>query len=192
MKRLSFAILGFSWMLLLSGCISYAHHELQSPVGLHESAALQTRKTLYLRVTGEHFANGTPQGERSLAYIEKWVFEAYKKSRLFAEIRTERVKSDLYADIVITTYEEFSRLASVACGATLLVIPCGADSTIVMETTFRDGNGAPITKIEKREQISVWAQLFLIFGFGLHVSTEQVLDSLVHATLKDAINQHIL
>ena len=68
MRSLFFVVLGFAFMVFLSGCISYAHHELRSPVGLHESAAIQSRKTLYLRITGEHFANGAPQGERSLAY----------------------------------------------------------------------------------------------------------------------------
>lgn len=192
MKLSYHALLGLLCVALLSGCISYAQNKLKSPVGLYEPAAIQSRKTLYLRVTGEHFANGVPQGEKSLPYIENWLVEAFKKSRLFTEIRTKQVKSDLYADIVVTTHEEFSRLASVLCGATFLVLPCGSDSTIVMETTFKDSNGKAIKKIEKREKVTVWFQLFLVFGFGVHVSDDQIYDSLVRSTLEDAINQRIL
>lgn len=192
MNRLISVLVIAGSSLVMSGCISYTHQKLQPMQTLQSATQMAPHRSLYLRVTGEHFANGSPVDEKNITRFEKAIVAAYKKSGLFETVRTEQAKSDVYADVVLTINEKYSAPLVFMCGFTLLAIPCSGDSSIAMQTTFKDGNGNATSKIEKQETLTVWMHLLLIFGLPFQVSEEKIFESLVRTTLDDALNKGVI
>ena len=77
-------------------------------------------------------------------------------------------------------------------GFTLFVIPGKYSNEITMETVFKDGTGNVLGRIEKRETITTWMQLFLIVAVPFNASTDNILTQLTQSSLEEAARQKLI
>ena len=61
-----------------------------------------------------------------------------------------------------------------------------------METTFKDGDGKVLGRIEKRETITTWMQLLLIVAVPFNESIDPILNQLTQSSLEEAARQKLI
>jgi hypothetical protein len=121
--------------------------------------------------------------------------ETYKDSQLFSAVLGESLPADLRAEVRVTDEGNFSRAAAVFSGLTLTLIPANAVDHFTLHTDFKNAQGQVLASIEKKDSMSTWIELFLIFvlPFKSPASvSESVFHELNRATLAEAHAKGIL
>jgi hypothetical protein len=192
MKNL-YSILLTSCLLALSGCISYSENQLSSVKQWPMAASSQPKPTAYLKVDSQYLLNDNAQaGGFNQAALEKLILQTYQESGLFSRVTTAQQTSDLYITVHVSNHERASMASAFLTGLTLYIIPSTASNELSMQTEFRDGSGELLGSVEKRETITTWMQLLLIFALPFSESTDNVLTQLSQSSLEAAAQQKLL
>jgi hypothetical protein len=192
MKPLFAALLAAA-LLFLTGCLSYSHHDLaqveQWPLGAPE----QQPQSAYLKVDSQYLFNEQNRaGGFNQGALEQLVLKQYQDSKRFSNVTTAKQNSDLYISVRVSNHERGSIASAVITGATLFVIPGKFSNELSMETTFKDGSGKVLGRIEKRETITTWMQLLLIVALPFNASIDPILNQLTQSSLEEAARQKLI
>ncbi|MBM7062480.1 hypothetical protein JQX08_17335 [Pseudomonas sp. UL073] len=180
-------------LLNLTGCISYSQHQLAEVQQWPPGEPPAQKRSAYLKVESQYLLNGNPQaGGFNSSNLEKLLMSNYQSSERFARVTTAQETSDLYVDVTVRNHERGSMPLAFISGFTLMVIPATADNELTMETVFRDGSGKELGRIEKKETITTWMQLVLIFALPFNQSPDGVLNQLTQSTLEEAARRQLI
>jgi hypothetical protein len=188
-----FAALLTAALLSLTGCLSYSHHDLAQVEQWPLSAAEQQPQSAYLRVDSQYLFNEQNRaGGFNQGALEQLVLKQYQDSKRFSNVTTAKQNSDLYISVRVSNHERGSIASAVITGATLFVIPGKFSNELSMETTFKDGLGNVLGRIEKRETITTWMQLLLIVALPFNASIDPILNQLTQSSLEEAARQKLI
>ena len=192
MKALFAALLATA-LLSLTGCLSYSHKDLAQVEQWPLTATEQPKQSVYLKVDSQYLFNDqTRAGGFNQANLEKLIVKQYQDSKRFSNVTTAKQNSDLYISVRVSNNERGSIASAVITGATLFVIPGKFSNELSMETTFKDGSGKVLGRIEKSETITTWMQLLLIFALPFNESIDPILDQLTQSSLEEAARQKLI
>ncbi len=192
MKNLCHALLT-GCLLLLAGCISYSNHELAQVEQWPPAAPAQHKPTAYLKIDSQYLMNDEQQaGGFNQAGLEKLVLQQYQSSGRFSRVTSAQQTSDLYVSVHVSNHERGSFAAAFITGLTLFIIPSTASNELTMQTVFKDASGKVLGSVEKRESITTWMQLLLIFALPFNQSTDNILTQLTQSSLEEAVRQNLI
>lgn len=192
MKAL-FAALLASALLTLTGCISYSHHDLALVEQWPPVAPLEQKRSAYIKVDTQYLfneqnrASGTDQSG-----LEKLILQQYQSSGRFSRVTTVKETSDLYISVRLSNHERGSLASAFITGLTLFVIPGKYSNELTMETLFKNADGNVLGRIEKRETITTWMQVLLIFALPFNESGDNILTQLTQSSLEEATRQKLI
>ena len=172
---------------LLSGCIMMRGHKLEQPPTWplqREVGAKSIRIKISEEKMNETFATGDPT-------VKTQAMKAYTDSGLFQRVGATSDPADITAEVALSGLEPrtngFLRLLN---GVTLTLIPDRIAYSPTMTTIFRDQQGTVIGTVQKSEDVSLWMELFLLFGMpfvdGPGAKIESVYYDLHRATISQA------
>lgn len=180
-------------VVTLSGCLSYSHNQLkqveQWPLGSDQAQA----PSAYIKIETQYLHNEkTHNAQFNLPKLEELILDEYQSSQRFTQVTTERVNSDLYIDIRLTNHERSNLVMAFISGFSLMMIPTKADNELIMETTFKDAQGTELGKVTKRESLTTWIQIGLIFAIPFNPSLDPILSKLTRSTLEEATDKGLI
>jgi hypothetical protein len=151
-------------LLSLSGCASFRSGGTHPPASWPISKGLG-KQSISLLVTGEGVVNNNRQDipQRAIQIWQEAVAKAYKDSGLFSNVTIGAAETDLKAEIHILDRGEASMGMAFLSGLTLTLVPVNARDEIVVTTTLKGKEGQEVGTYNKKETVSTWIQLFLIF-----------------------------
>ncbi|TBU88322.1 hypothetical protein [Phytopseudomonas dryadis] len=192
MKHL-FAALLASALLTLTGCMSYSHHDLQ-PVEQWPLAAPQVEKpSAYLQLDSQYLFNDQNRaGGFDQTKLEQLVLAQYQSSERFGNVTTAKESADLYVSVRVSNHERGSLASAFITGLTLFIIPGKFSNELTMETQFKDAEGKLLGTVEKRETITTWMQLLLIFAVPFNESADNILVQLTRSSLEEAQRRKLI
>ncbi|EOQ97750.1 hypothetical protein LEP1GSC195_0109 [Leptospira wolbachii serovar Codice str. CDC] len=144
------------------------------------------KKSISFAVTGQVKLNTNepvPQNANALGSWANVVKEEFTASSLFSAVKNNEKSTDLSVDINIQNNGQFSQGLSMLTGLTLYLFPSSATDEFVVEATFKNKSGKEIAKIQKRDSVSTWSHITLIFVFPF-----KSLSNEVYQCQKDLIN----
>lgn len=144
------------------------------------------KKSISFVVTGQVKLNENqpvPQNANALGSWANVVKEEFTASSLFSDVKNNEKSTDLSVDINIQNNGQFSQGLSMVTGLTLYLFPSSATDEFVVEATFKNKSGKEIAKIQKRDSVSTWSHLTLIFVYPF-----KSLSNEVYKCQKDLIN----
>lgn len=195
-------IINLTW-LMVSGCADFRGGEIQQPTTWPLSTgpgrqSISLVITVEMTVTDQMF--GTDQNaDVNLAKInalEQLAEKAYKESGLFPDIKIGAAETDLRAEIHLIHHNEYHSALMFLWYHTMTLIPFKVDQEFVIKTVLKNNGGQQLGFFEKKEPMTSWSQLFLIFIMPFQnkqntVETE-VLYDLNRATIIEAYNAGLL
>jgi hypothetical protein len=175
---------------MFSGCIMMRGGNLEQPAIWpiqKEAGAKSIRIKINEDRMNENFSTGDPT-------VKTQALKAYTDSGLFRRIGTAGDPWDITAEVALSGLEPrtngFLRIFN---GISLTLIPDRIAYSPTMTTTFRDQEGKVIATIQKSEDVSLWIELFLLFGMpfvdGPGRKIESVYYDLHRATISQAHEQ---
>src|SRR3990167_2239194 len=180
-------------LLTLSGCLSYSHHDLALVKQWPPAATLAHKQSAYMKVDTQFLFNGKNRaGHVNQAALDNHILQQYQSSERFSDVTLTKQASDLYINVRISNNELGNMASAFITGFTLFVIPGKYSNEITMETVFKDGTGNVLGRIEKRETITTWMQLFLIVAVPFNASTDNILTQLTQSSLEEAARQKLI
>lgn len=192
MKAVFTALLAAA-LLSLTGCLSYSHHDLAQVEQWPLTASVQPTQSAYVKVDSQYLFNDqTRAGGFNQANLEKLVVTQYQDSKRFSNVTTAKQKADIYISVRVSNHERGSLASAFITGFTLFVIPGKFSNELSMETTFKDGDGKVLGRIEKRETITTWMQLLLIVAVPFNESIDPILNQLTQSSLEEAARQKLI
>lgn len=164
-----------------------------------------TKRTIVLNVSGNFIARTLSyRGPTRLVEIGEFkepAVKAYSDSGLFETIDALQRKADVRADVTIAREGNNGTLAilsTILSGLTLTLIP-GYDSQVfTIETIYRDQSDTVLGSVKKKESVSTWFQVFLLFPMLLGLVDSQGVSmwnlhyALHRATIEEAHTAGIL
>ena len=188
-----FAALLAAALLSLTGCLSYSHHDLAQVEQWPLTATEQHSQSAYLKVDSQYLFNDqTRAGGFNQANLETLIVKQYQDSKRFSNVTTAKQNADLYISVRVSNHERGSLASAFITGFTLFVIPGKFSNELTMETTFKDGDGKVLGRIEKRETITTWMQLLLIVAVPFNESIDPILNQLTQSSLEEAARQKLI
>lgn len=188
-----FAALLAAALLSLTGCLSYSHHDLAQVEQWPLTATEQQTQSAYLKVDSQYLFNDqTRAGGFNQANLETLIVKQYQDSKRFSNVTTAKQNADLYISVRVSNHERGSLASAFITGFTLFVIPGKFSNELTMETTFKDGDGKVLGRIEKRETITTWMQLLLIVAVPFNESIDPILNQLTQSSLEEAARQKLI
>ena len=188
-----FAALLAAALLSLTGCLSYSHHDLAQVEQWPLTATEQQTQSAYLKVDSQYLFNDqTRAGGFNQANLETLIVKQYQDSKRFSNVTTAKQNADLYISVRVSNHERGSLASAFITGFTLFVIPGKFSNELTMETTFKDGDGKVLGRIEKRETITTWMQLLLIVAVPFNESIAPILNQLTQSSLEEAARQKLI
>jgi len=177
---------------LLSGCIMMRGHDLEPP----PTWPLQTDsggKSIRIQIAEEKMKENYATGDLN---VSKQAMKAYTDSGLFLRVSSGG-DADITAEVVLSGLEPRTNgFLRVLNGMTLTLIPDRIAYSPTMTTTFRDQQGTVIGTVKKSEDVSLWMELFLLFGMpfvdGPNAKIESVYYDLHRATISQAYAQGMI
>jgi hypothetical protein len=192
MKQLLAALLACA-LLSLTGCISYSQHNLVLVEQWPPAAPIEQKQSAYIKVDAQYLFNDEARaGGFNQANLENLIKQQYLGSERFSRVITAQETSDLYVNIRVSNHERGSLAAAFITGLTLFVIPSKHSNELTMTTTFKDADGKVLGRVEKRETITTWMQLLLIFGLPFNESADNILIQLTQSSLEEAVRQKLI
>ncbi|TGL40917.1 hypothetical protein [Leptospira perdikensis] len=156
------------------------------------------KKSISFVVTGQVKLNTNepvPQNANALGSWANVVKEEFTSSSLFSAVKNNEKSTDLSVDINIQNNGRFNPGLSMLTGLTLYLFPSSATDEFVVDATFKNKSGKEIAKIQKRDSISTWSHLTLIFVFpfkSLPSELAQCQKDLINSVLVEANAKGIL
>jgi hypothetical protein len=182
--------------LIVTGCAAFRGGEPQQPTTWPLSKG-PGKQSISLVITGEGIVNGQ-KADVHRAAISAWeqsAEKAYKDSGLFSDIKMGAADTDLRAEIHVIDRGEASTGLAFLSGFTMTLIPAKASGEYVVKTVLKNKGGEQLGSFEKKEPMTFWIQLFLIFIMPFNwpntVATESLYD-LNRATVIQAYNAGLL
>jgi hypothetical protein len=171
-----------------SGCASFREQTTEPPLWPPATPAL--RQSIRLVLKHETTINGTRRNPDVLAVWNNRVLDAYRQSGLFSNVDWlgDVPTADLTGEILIRYRSETSVLQSIAWGLTLMLYPMQGKEEISVHTVIKDRRGTTLATIEKREELTTWFELLLLFAMPMNApgaTTSRVLYDLQRATLAE-------
>ncbi len=171
-----------------SGCATFRNHAVEPP--LWPRQALTSRQSIRLVIKHDASVGGKSQDGAVLAAWDSRTVAAYRESGLFSNVDlfADVPTSDLTAEILVRYRSVSNPLESVAWGMTLMLYPMRFDEEIRVQTVLKDRTGKTLATVEKKEVLSTWFELFLVFAMPLNapgITTSRVLYDLHGATLTE-------
>lgn len=136
-----------------------------------------------------------PQNANALGSWANVVKDEFTASSLFSDVKNNDKSTDLSVDVNIQNNGHFNQGLSILTGLTLYLFPSSATDEFVVEATFKNKNGKEIAKIKKRDSVSTWNHLTLIFVFPFKSISSEVYKcqkDLINAILVEANTKGIL
>ncbi|TFY89957.1 hypothetical protein DYL61_21350 [Pseudomonas nabeulensis] len=182
--------------VLLTGCVSYSHHELPPVQVWPPTADAPVQKpTVYVRTTVMSQVNGGPAKPAmgaAATVAQGVVVDGFRESGRFAQVSTDKGESDIYAEATLYNDEQFSMASAIITGATFFVIPTTAKNTYTLETVFKDDAGKELGRIRKSESVRTWMQLLLIVAVPFRQDIQEVVQALTRSTLEEGVQRGLL
>lgn len=156
------------------------------------------KKSISFVVTGQVKLNSNepvPQNANALGSWANVVKEEFTTSSLFSEVKNNEKSADLFVDINIQTNGRYSQGLSMLTGFTLYLFPSSATDEFVVEATFKNKSGKEIAKIQKRDSLSTWSHLTMIFVYPFKSLSDEVYKcqkNLINAVLVEANAKNVL
>jgi len=164
-RRVVFVLLIWVSLSSLSGCAAFRSGETKPAVPWPMSNG-PGKQSISLLVTGESILNGKKISIFKSLQKQYWqdhATKAYKNSGLFSDVKTGAAETDLRAEIHMRKRSETNFGLGVLSSLSLTLIPSFVESELVAQTTLKNKEGRDLGTFEKKEDISYWSQLFLIF-----------------------------
>ncbi|MGV3665000.1 MAG: hypothetical protein ACO1NV_02630 [Leptospira bouyouniensis] len=161
-------------------------------------ALTPAKKSISFVVTGQTKINlnePVPQNANALASWANVVKEEFTSSALFSEVKNNEKNTDLSVEFNILNNGKVNLGLSMLTGFTLYLIPSSATDEFVVEATFKNKSGKEIAKIQKRDSVSTWSHLTMIFVFPFKPMGKQIENcqkDLINAVLVEANSKGIL
>ncbi|WP_265733530.1 hypothetical protein, partial [Acinetobacter baumannii] len=76
--------------------------------------------------------------------LEELIRKEFVDSGRFSRVSTEQEASDVYVTVTLRNQETGNLGLAVITGATFFLIPGTFDNTLIMDMTFRDGEGRKV------------------------------------------------
>lgn len=189
-RRISLVLVVFLSVALLSGCAAFRSGETKPSEPWPKSKG-PGKQSISLLISGESYI-GDMRQDIPQQMIEAWqtaAANAYKESGLFSEVTIGAADTDLRAEIHFLDQGEANTGMAFLSGLTLTLIPAAGKTEFTVKTTLRDKEGQELGAFEKKETLSFWIQLFLVFVMPFNSPGSvgyDVLYDLNRATLADA------
>lgn len=136
-----------------------------------------------------------PQNANALGSWANIVKEEFVSSALFSEVKNNEKPADLFVDINVQNNARVNLGLSMVTGLTLYLFPSSATDEFVVEATFKNKAGKEVGKIIKRDSITTWNHLTMIFLFPFKPLAKQVTQcqrDLINSILVDANSNGLL
>jgi hypothetical protein len=187
-RKISFALVLVLGVLSLSGCAAFRWGEDLPPV-LWPISKEPGKQSISLLVTGEGSFNGASQdAQRAIATWQEAAARAYKDSGLFSDVKIGAAETDLRAEIHFIDRGQGNLALAVISGLTMTVIPAKGQDEFTVKTTLKNKAGQDLGTFEKKDTVSRWFQLFLIFLMPYNWPNT-VVTELLYDLNRDTINQ---
>jgi hypothetical protein len=180
----------------LSGCAAFREGNIPRYPSVPE-AGIAKHKSISVKVYGAVILNDQIYRSHPKA-MKTWrqqTITAYEKSGYFSEVKEDTGKADLYSEVVIVDKGNPNAFFAFITGLTLYLMPSKATDEFTVKTTITDGDGDILGAFEKRETVTLWQQLIMIFAMPFNwpssVAKEALYD-LSRATIQDAHAEGIL
>ncbi|WP_260468320.1 hypothetical protein [Stutzerimonas stutzeri] len=178
--------------LTLTGCMTYSHKSLPE-VSQWPLESVQKKPSAYIKVQTEYSFNGTPKASNpNIARLEELIRKEFVDSGRFSRVSTEQEASDVYVTVTLRNQETGNLGLAVITGATFFLIPGTFDNTLIMDMTFRDGEGRKVGQVLKQETLTTWMHLFLVFALPFNGSGEEILGELAKSNLEAAAQKNLI
>ncbi|TBV07185.1 hypothetical protein DNK08_13150 [Stutzerimonas kirkiae] len=157
------------------------------------SSPEQAKSSVYLKVQAEYSLNDRPGiSHANVPALEKLVTQAFADSGHFSRVTTEQEESDVYVTVTLHNHETGSLGMAFVSGAMFLLIPGTYDNTLAMRMVVRDRDGEKLGQTEKREVLTTWMHLLLIFALPFRESGDELLTQLTRSALAEAVDKGLL
>jgi hypothetical protein len=180
------------------GCVGFRGEELgEKRPWPPDRGATGKKPTVALSLVGKAAWNGKPTPINP-AMADHWIRfarETYESSALFSEVRTGDVHSDLQAQMEVLDAATGSKFFFFMTGFTLGILPSWGSDEFTWKTTFKDGAGNVRGAIEKKESITTFMELLMVFGMPFSTPSSALtsaLGDLNRSTLQDALEKGYL
>lgn len=180
-QSISRAVVVIIASIVLSGCAAFRSGEAK-PLEPWSAPTQRGSQSISLVITGEAVVNGALQ-DAPQRMIQAWQEEAkraYEDSGVFSYVQVGAGDTDLRAEVHIVDRGEASMGLAMLSGLTLMLLPANGYDELTVSVTFKDRAGTPIGTYEKKERITFWIELFLVF-----VTPFKSPNSVARATLYD-------
>jgi len=183
-------------VVLLTGCVSYSQNQLPPVQTWPPTANAPLKKpTVYVRTTAMGQVNGGPANPavgRAATVAQAEIVDGFRQSGRFAQVNTDRVDSDIYAEATLYNDEQFSMASAIITGATFFIIPTTAKNTFTLETVFKDPHGKELGRVRKSESVRSWMQVLLIVAVPFNQDTREIVRALTQSTMEEAVQRGLL
>ena len=176
--------------LTLTGCMTYSHKSLPE-VSQWPLESVQKKPSAYIKVQTEYSFNGTPKASNPNIARRRADQKGVRRQRslLPSEHRT-RSLGCLRDRNLAQPGNRQSRSGGDHRRAFL--IPGTFDNTLIMDMTFRDGEGRKVGQVQKQETLTTWMHLFLVFALPFNGSGEEILGELAKSNLEAAAQKNLI
>ena len=188
-RKISIALVLVLSVVSLSGCAAFRWGEDLPPV-LWPISKEPGKQSIGLLVTGESSFNGAIKdpSQRAIAAWQEAAARAYKDSGLFSDVKIGAAETDLRAEIHFIDRGQVNLALAVISGLTMTVIPAKDQDEFTVKTTLKNKAGQDLGTFEKKDTVSRWVQLFLIFLMPYNWPNT-VVTELLYDLNRDTINQ---
>ncbi len=148
---------------VLTNCAMF-REGLQAPKSGTIEVAKPASKTLGINTSGKWVRGNVdaPVPAGVLKYWEDVAVKEAKDSLLFTSAVAQDPKADYILDLEVTENSDPNMLMAVLTGLTLYVFPSYVSAEFNIKGTFKKA-GKVLGTIEKKEKVTMWQQIFLIF-----------------------------
>lgn len=176
---------------VVSGCAAFRGGETQPPSTWPLSKGLG-KQSISLLISGEAIVNGQKADVHQAATTawEKAAEKAYKDSGLFSDVKMGAADTDLRAEIHVIDRGEASTGLAFLSGFTMTLIPAKGEEEYVIKTILKNKQGQQLGTFERKEPMTFWIQLFLIFVMPFHWPNTVVTDILYDLNRATVIQAH--